>query len=142
MKRSKFISHMLFQCMFVLFACVSVNVWGQSLAITGTVTDEKGEPIIGASVLVVGTTNGSITDFDGNFSLKDVASNAKLSISYIGMKTQIIDVQGKRSFKVVLKEDSEVLEEVVVVGYGTQKKVNLTGAVTMANGDEIGRAHV
>jgi hypothetical protein len=73
--------------MFVLFACVSVNVWGQSLAITGTVTDEKGEPIIGASVLVVGTTNGSITDFDGNFSLKDVASNAKLSISYIGMKT-------------------------------------------------------
>ncbi len=137
MKRSKFISHMLFQCMFVLFACVSVNVWGQSLAITGTVTDEKGEPIIGASVLVVGTTNGSITDFDGNFSLKDVASNAKLSISYIGMKTQIIDVQGKRSFKVVLKEDSEVLEEVVVVGYGTQKKVNLTGAVTMANGDVL-----
>ena len=119
---------MFLRSMFVLFlSCLSVNTLGQSLTVSGTVTDEKGEPIIGASVLVMGTTNGSITNFDGIFTLNNVASNAQITISYIGMKSQTLSVNGKTSFKIVLKEDSEVLDEVVVVGYGTQKKVNLTG---------------
>lgn len=129
---------MFLRSMFVLFlSCLSVNTLGQSLTVSGTVTDEKGEPIIGASVLVIGTTNGSITNFDGIFTLNNVASNAQITISYIGMKSQTLSVNGKTSFKIVLKEDSEVLDEVVVVGYGTQKKVNLTGAVTMADGDVL-----
>ena len=129
---------MFLRSMLVLFlSCLSVNTLGQSLTVSGTVTDEKGEPIIGASVLVMGTTNGSITNFDGIFTLNNVASNAQITISYIGMKSQTLSVNGKTSFKIVLKEDSEVLDEVVVVGYGTQKKVNLTGAVTMADGDVL-----
>lgn len=138
MKQCKTLPFMFLRSMFVLFlSCLSVNTLGQSLTVSGTVTDEKGEPIIGASVLVMGTTNGSITNFDGIFTLNNVASNAQITISYIGMKSQTLSVNGKTSFKIVLKEDSEVLDEVVVVGYGTQKKVNLTGAVTMADGDVL-----
>ena len=110
---------------------------GKTYTIKGVVLDFNNEPIIGASVLVIGTTNGSITNFDGIFTLNNVASNAQITISYIGMKSQTLSVNGKTSFKIVLKEDSEVLDEVVVVGYGTQKKVNLTGAVTMADGDVL-----
>mgnify|MGYP002150303606 CR=1 FL=1 len=109
----------------------------QTSVVKGRILDSTGEPIIGASVLVMGTTNGSITNFDGIFTLNNVASNAQITISYIGMKSQTLSVNGKTSFKIVLKEDSEVLDEVVVVGYGTQKKVNLTGAVTMADGDVL-----
>lgn len=113
----------------------------QTGTVKGQVVDANGEPIIGASVLVKGTTNGTITDFDGNFSLND-ASKGTLVISYIGYQTQEVPVNGKSLVKVVLKEDTEVLDEVVVVGYGTQKKATLTGAVSMINADETlkGRA--
>lgn len=97
--------------------------------IEGTVYDSSGEPIIGANVVEKGTMNGIITDIDGKFFL-DVASNATLMVSYIGYKTEEVAVANKRSLSITLKEDSETLEEVVVVGYGTQKKVNLTGAVS------------
>ena len=83
-----------------------------------------------------GTTNGVITDIDGNFSLK-VPSDATLTISFIGYKTVELPVAGKTSFTVTLKEDSEMLDEVVVVGFGTQKKVNLTGSVGLATAKEI-----
>ena len=95
---------------------------GKTYTIKGVVLDFNNEPIIGASVLVIGTTNGSITNFDGIFTLNNVASNAQITISYIGMKSQTLSVNGKTSFKIVLKEDSEVLDEVVVVGYGTQRR--------------------
>lgn len=113
----------------------------QTGTVKGQVVDANGEPIIGASILVKGTTNGTITDFDGNFSLND-ASKGTLVISYIGYQTQEVPVNGKSLVKVVLKEDTEVLDEVVVVGYGTQKKATLTGAVSMINADETlkGRA--
>ena len=138
MKQCKTLSLMLIRSMLVLlFSCLSLNVLGQSLTINGTVTDDKSEPIIGASVLVVGTTNGTITDFDGKFTLSNVPANGQLNVSYIGMKSQTLDVGGKKIFKITLKEDSKLLDEVVVVGYGTQKKVNLTGAVTMADGDVL-----
>ena len=98
----------------------------QSVTVTGVVIDATGGPIIGASVVEKGTTNGSITDVDGKFTLT-VKQGAILKISYIGYQTQ--ELKAARTMKVVLKEDSELLSEVVVVGYGSQKKANLTGAV-------------
>lgn len=100
----------------------------------GVVKDAAGEPVIGASVVVKGTKNGTITDFDGNFSLKGgVKRNDVIVISYIGYQSQELTWTGK-PLNVTLKEDDKTLEEVVVVGYGTQKKVNLTGAVAMTEG--------
>lgn len=97
--------------------------------IEGTVYDPAGEPIIGANVVEKGTMNGIITDIDGKFYL-EVSSGATLVVSYIGYKTEEVAVANKQNLSITLKEDSETLEEVVVVGYGTQKKVNLTGAVS------------
>lgn len=106
----------------------------QTGTVKGQVVDANGEPIIGASVLVKGTTNGTITDFDGNFTLNN-ASKGILVVSYIGYKTQEVPVNEKNLMKIILKEDTEVLDEVVVVGYGTQKKATLTGAVASVSGD-------
>lgn len=100
----------------------------QSKRVTGTVVDETGLPIIGANVVQKGTTNGIITDIDGHFSL-DIPNDAVLEISYIGYLSQSVPVGNKSSFQIILREDSQKLDEVVVVGFGTQKKVNLTGAV-------------
>ncbi|KAA6318396.1 TonB-dependent receptor SusC, partial [termite gut metagenome] len=100
----------------------------QTQVATGTVVDTKGELIIGASVLEKGTTNGTITDINGKFTLNNVRANATLIISYIGYQSK--EITTGRNIKVVMQEDSEILDEVVVVGYGTQKKVNLTGAVS------------
>jgi len=94
---------------------------------SGVVVDANGEPVIGASVMAVGTSIGTITDFDGKFTI-EAAKGAKLQISYIGYKT--LEMAGANDMKVTLHEDNELLEEVVVVGYGTQKRVNLTGAVS------------
>lgn len=104
--------------------------------VTGTIVDERGEPIIGANIIEKGTSNGTITDIDGNFSLS-VENNASLRISYIGYLEQEINTEGKTSINIVLKEDTKTLDELVVVGYGTQKKVNLTGAVDQVTGDEF-----
>lgn len=101
----------------------------QDLTVSGRITDKSGESIIGASILVQGTTSGTITDFDGNFTVPNVASNAVLVVSYVGYKTQNIPVNGKTIFNIVLEEDTETLEEVVVVGYGVQRKSDLTGSV-------------
>lgn len=109
----------------------------QSITVKGTVTDASGEPVIGASILVKGTSNGVITDIDGNFTLSDVAPAATLLVSYVGYKTQEVRVGGKTSFNIVLAEDAEVLDEVVVVGYGVQKKQSLTGAVTAITSENI-----
>ena len=106
-----------------------------NITVTGTVVDQTGEPVIGVNVLVKGSTNGTITDIDGKFSLKGVSPNSILTVSYIGYKTETVNLNGKKVLQIILKEDSEMLNEVVVVGYGTQKKVNMSGA-------EIGRAHV
>lgn len=102
----------------------------QTVTVKGTVLDANSEPIIGASVLMKGTTNGTITDIDGNFILSNV-NPGTLVISYIGYKTKEINVNGSVPVKITLQEDSEVLDEVVVVGYGTQKKSSLTGAVAV-----------
>ena len=103
--------------------------------VSGTVTDAYG-PVIGASVVEGRTTNGTITDVDGNFSLS-VPANSTLTISFVGYKTQTVPVNGKNSLKVTLQEDTEVLDEVVVVGYGTMKKSDLTGAVSSVGVKDI-----
>lgn len=104
--------------------------------ITGTVVDEKGEPVIGANVVEKGTTNGTITDIDGKFTM-DVNENAILMVSYIGFNAQDVKVGANLDLAIALKEDTQALEEVVVVGYGTQKKVNLTGAINVISDKEF-----
>ena len=104
--------------------------------VTGTIVDSSGMPIIGANILVKGTNSGTITDMNGDFSL-EVDKNATLVVSYIGFATQEIKVGNQTKFSIALKEDSEALDELVVVGYGTQKKVNLTGAVEVLEGDKL-----
>ena len=102
--------------------------------VTGRVVDEQGEPVIGASIVEVGTTRGTSTDVDGNFSFK-ASPNAKLQISFIGYKTQT--VRAASGMRVVLAEDNAHLDEIVVVGYGTQRKANLTGAVSTVDVDKV-----
>ena len=105
--------------------------------ITGTVVDAMG-PVIGASVVEKGTTNGTVTDFDGNFSL-NVNPGATIVISFIGFETQEIKVGNQSDFQITMKDDNAVLEEVVVVGYGTQKKKLVTGATVQVKGEDIAK---
>ena len=120
----------------VVLLFVGQTAYAQTKTIKGVVKDPTGETVIGASVLEKGTTNGTITDFDGNFQL-EVAENAVLQISYIGFQTIDVPVKGKSSLNVILKEDTEVLEEVVVVGYGAQKKESVVGAISQVSSKEL-----
>lgn len=119
-----------------LLCLVPLWAFAQKVSITGVVKDAAGESIIGASVIEKGTTNGTITDFDGNFTLQ-VESDAVLSISFVGYQPQDVPVAGKSMINVILKEDTEVLDEVVVVGYGVQKKKLVTGATVQVKGDDL-----
>lgn len=101
----------------------------KKITVTGIVKDAKGEPLIGVNVSIKGTTAGTVTDVDGNFSLVNISPDAIITISYIGYETQDIPVKGKNSINIVLNEDSEALDEVIVIGYGTVKKADLSGAV-------------
>ena len=114
---------------FAVFAMslVSIGAMAEPIAIVGKVVDANGEPLVGASVAEAGTSNGTITDFDGAFVLT-VEKNVTLLVSYVGYKDQ--EVRAHKDMVVMLKEDTQVLDEVVAIGYGTQKKANLTGAVT------------
>lgn len=124
--------------MFLLLIGIT-TVYAQQLDITGTVVDKKlNEPIIGANVLVKGTSNGTITDFNGEFTLKNVAKGSTLVVSFIGYQPQSIIVDGtQKRMTIGMLEDSQTLNEVVVVGFGTQKKVNLTGAVATVDVKEL-----
>lgn len=104
----------------------------QQTACKGNIIDANGDPIIGASIVVIGQKKATISDVDGNFTLPDVATGTTLTISYVGYKTQTVVWNGK-DLSITLHEDAESLEDVVVVGYGTQKKVNLTGAVSVVS---------
>ena len=120
-----------------LFSCVAMSLAAQSKAITGTVTDSFGEPLIGASVVVKGTTNGVITDLDGNFSLTNVPDNGTIEVSYVGYTVANVPVAGKTHLKVVLEEDSKQIDEIVVVGYGVQRKSDVTGAMARVGSKEL-----
>lgn len=109
----------------------------QGRTITGTVVDDQGETIIGANVMVKGTTNGSITNVNGQFTLNNVPEGATLIVSFVGYKEQSIKVGPQNNLNITLKEDSELIDEVVVVGYASQKKVNLSGSVSSVNMADI-----
>ena len=113
------------------------SVQQDKVTVTGVVKDETGEPVIGASVLVVGTTNGVITDMDGQFTINNVPSGSKIRISFIGYRDQEIAIRGARPLNVVLEEDTQMLGEVEVVAYGVQKRVSVTGAISSMKGDDL-----
>ena len=109
----------------------------QTVQIKGKVTDMFGDPVIGATVMEDGTQNGTITDLDGNFILNTASANVTITVSYVGYMSQTVKAQSGKSLSVILKEDTKTLDEIVVVGFGTQKKVNLTGAVSSVSTDEL-----
>ena len=120
----------------MLLLCATTTVYAQTMTVTGTVTDAMNEPLIGVNVQVKGTTIGAITDIDGRYSLSVPGAQSVLVFSYVGYLPQEITVGNQRDLNVVMREDTQSLEEVVVVGYGVQKKVNLTGSVSSVNFDE------
>lgn len=123
--------------MSILMVLISTVAFAQTEQVSGTVTDNSGEPIIGATVLVVGQSgNGTVTDIDGNFTLQ-AKPGSTLSISYIGYKNQ--EVKAGKGLKIVLEEESKLLNEVVVTGYTTQRKADLTGAISVVSVDELAK---
>ena len=104
--------------------CFSVHLFAQQITVSGNVKDSSGEPVIGASVLVKGTTNGVITDFDGNFSIANVEDGSQIEVSYIGYVTQMKKATGTQPLNFILKEDTETLDEVIVVGSGNEKAIS------------------
>ena len=115
---------------------VAVPVASQAkITVQGTVLDETGIPVVGANVVVTGTTHGVITDIDGNFTLQDVDEHATLVISYIGYQT--MEIKAGTSLQIVLKEDAELLDEVVVVGYGTMRRKDVTSSISTIQSDDL-----
>ena len=129
------------QILFILAFLLTAGLWSASaqdkFQVRGTVLDENGESIIGAGVMEKGTTNGAITDIDGKYVLTVSSANAVLEVSFIGYTTETAPVGGRAVIDFTLKEDSTVLEEVMVIGYGTVKKKDLTGAVANVDGTKI-----
>ena len=120
----------------VLTKNASPAIAQQGKVVTGTITDSKGEAIIGANVLVKGSSLGTTTDFDGKYSL-EVPAGAVLQVSYIGYLSKEVAVGNQSNINIVLTEDTQTLDEVVVVGYGTQRKSDVTGSISVANADDI-----
>lgn len=121
----------------LLICCLSGATWAQTQSnVNGLITDSSGEPLIGVSIQVKGTTHGTISDIDGKFMLL-VKTGDILRISYVGYTPQEIKLTGNQQLRIIMEEDTKRLEEVVVVGYGTQKKVNLTGSVSSITADEL-----
>lgn len=121
----------------IFFFAWAIGTLAQIKVVKGVVLDTQGEPVIGASVVVKGVPNGVITDFDGKFSIQNIPDDATIQISFVGYKTQNILVKGKNYFNITLQEDAEMLEEVVVIGYGSVKKSDVTGALTQVSEKQI-----
>ena len=124
-------------CMSLMFSMLCLLSLAQTHQVSGIVKDVTGEPVIGVNVSVQGTGNGSITDLDGKFAIPNVKEKDVLIVSYIGYLTQSIPVGKQTSFTITLKEDAQALDEVVVIGYGTVKRRDLTGAIASVKGDEV-----
>ncbi len=124
--------------MVILFLMLSVQgAWAQT-TVKGTVNDEAGEPVIGASVKVVGSKTGAVTDLNGKFTVS-APSNGQLEISYVGYQTESVRINGRSDISIILKEDNTTLNDVVVIGYGVQKKKLVTGATVQVKGDDIAK---
>ena len=122
---------------FIPLLMVSMNTFAQNFRVTGNISDNFGESLIGVNVIESGTSNGTVTDIHGNFTLSVSDRNAVLRLTYIGYISLDIEVDGRSEISIIMSESSSQLDEVVVVGYGTQKKVTLTGSVDALSGDEI-----
>ena len=133
--------HFMFKVLLTLVVglFLSIGAFAQQIIVKGIVKDTTGEPVIGATVVVKGTTNGVMTDFDGNFQLK-VNQGEIIQISFIGYQTQ--ELPAAAQMNIIMKEDTELLDEVVVIGYGTTKKNDLTGSVTAIKPDEMNKGLV
>jgi len=107
---------------FTLLCSISLSISAQNITVRGTVSDAAGEPLIGVTVQVEGESTGTVTDFDGKFTLLNVPSDASLLFTYVGMQPQTIKLNGRTTLSVTMTEDTELLEEVIVVGFGQQKK--------------------
>ncbi len=125
---------------FLLLACFflvsTVSIYAQTKSVTGTVIDGLNEPLIGVSVKVQGTTNGTITDIDGKYTLS-VGSGDVLEFSYVGMKTQLVTVGSQNIINITMQDDATMLTETVVIGYGTAKKRDLTGSIASIKAEDI-----
>lgn len=122
----------------MLMSVLSFGLFAQNITVTGTIKDDTGFEVIGATVVIVGdATRGTVTDIDGHYSLSDVPADASLQFSYVGLKTEIVPIQGRTTVNLVMKSDTELLDEIVVVGFGTQKKENLTGAVSSVSSKDL-----
>jgi len=122
---------------FLLFQVVVLAQ--NNITVSGTVTDEQGQPLPGASVVLEGTTTGIQTDFDGNYTLDNVPGDGSLVFSYVGFTSQTIPINSRTTINLTMQEDTQSLDEVVVVGYGTQKKADLTGSIATVKSEDIAR---
>jgi TonB-linked SusC/RagA family outer membrane protein len=122
---------------FALLWTFTLSVFAQNITVSGIITDAKSEPLIGVTVQIQGTSTGSVTDMNGRYALSNVPSNGVLEVSYVGMQTQTINVNNQTIINVVLREVSELLDELVVVGYGTMRKSDVTGSISTAKGSDI-----
>lgn len=120
-----------------LLCAFSLTLSAQNVTLNGSVADTKGEPLIGVTVQVQGTTLGTVTDIDGKFTLSNVPRNATIEVTYVGMRPQTLALNGRSTLNVTLQEDTELLEEVVVIGYGTMRREAVTGSVSSMQGDVL-----
>lgn len=125
------------RCLLFFTFLITTAVASAQLTVTGSVTDPDGEPLIGVSIGVSGTSGGALTDFDGNYSLTVPNENAVLLFGYTGFKQQEVPIEGRTVVDVTLEPDVALLDEVVVIGYGTARKRDLTGSVSSLSGDEL-----
>ena len=124
--------------LFILLSFFTLSLYAQQIKLTGNVISSSDEePMIGVTIMVKGTTTGTVTDLDGNYSLSEVPANGTLTFSMIGYKTKEVKVNNQTVINVVLDENIEALDEVVVIGYGTAKKSDLTSSISTVKGDEL-----
>lgn len=123
--------------LFSILFFTSLGIYGQTINVSGQITDLNNVPLIGATVLVQNTTHGTVTDIDGNYTITNVLTNSTLEISYVGYITQLVNVDRRSLINISLVEDTEMLDEIVVVSYGTQKKRDVTGSIQTIGGDDL-----
>lgn len=124
-------------CIIIILCTYTASTLAQNIAVRGLVTDTEEEPLVGVTIRVQGTTTGTVTDIDGSFALSNVPSDATLEISFVGMVTQTVQIDGRTNFRIRLEEDAQALEEIVIVGYGLQKRESITGAISTVDTEKL-----
>lgn len=125
------------QILLFAFICFTTSMMAQYIGVSGTVTDSSGETLIGASVLVQGTTNGTVTDFDGHYELTNVAENAMLEFSYMGYDNQVVPVGGRTMIDVVMTDAGFEMDELVVIGYGSLSKKEVSSSIVQVDSKDF-----